>query len=717
MKRAGIKVSGMHCASCVSVIERGLKKLAGVKTVSANPVSGVVYITYDPEAVGKNEIEKTIISMGYGVSDADGGEVVSDAKKTAALLIFASVFTVPVFVLSMFFHGAFGENTGWVLMALAAPVQFYAGARFYRGAWAALKSFSAGMDTLVALGTSAAYFYSVYLALSGEKHHFYFETSAVLITAVLFGKYLEELAKKSSYSAVKKLLSMGPKYTVVIRDGKEITTESSLIMEGDVIILKAGERAPADGVVEEGFTSMDESILTGEAVPVEKKPGAFISGGSVNSNSLIKYRAVRPGSDTAVTRIAALIEEAQAKKPPVAVFVDRVSSVFTPVIVAVSGVVFMLWFFAADSGLTTALLNSVAVLVAACPCALGLATPAAVMSATALGAKHGIFVRDGAALEALSKARHVVFDKTGTLTEGKPVVTGAESAAGLDEKEMLVIAASLEKNSPHPLATAILAYAASKGAGPQETERLTVKPGVGVAGSVGGREYMIGSHSLVSEMGGTAKNNELIQSGLRYQSEGKSVAYLFCGNECIGVIAAIDLLKSSSAEAVLRLKASGRNVHMLTGDNRDAALRVGAAAGINEGNIISGASPGKKAEIVSSFRAGGGVAYIGDGINDAPALSAASAGIALGAGSDAAVEAGGIVLVRSDPLDAARAIRLSEIAMKKIRQNLLWAFVYNVSIVPVAALGFLNPMLAGAAMALSSVSVAVNSMLLGKEKI
>ncbi len=717
MKKTNIKISGMHCASCVSVIERGLKKIKGVESASVSLASKAAYVVYDPALLGEDVLEKTIVSRGYGV--VKGGEDVSGAEilKIRGLLFFSAAFTIPVFVLSMFFHGVFGHYTGWVLMALAAPVQFYAGTRFYRGAWGSLKNFSAGMDTLVALGTSAAYFYSVYLVLTGEAHHLYFETSAVLITVILFGRYLEEQAKSSSYSSIKKLLNLQPKEAVVIREGKEILTESSLILEGDIVILKAGGRAPADGIVTEGFTSMDESILTGEAMPVEKKPGDFVAGGSVNSNGFIKYRAVRPGYDTAVTRIAGLIEEAQAKKPPVAAFADRVSSVFVPVIILISAAVFLLWYFAAGIGVTGALLNSVAVLVAACPCALGLATPAAVMSATALGAKHGIFVRDGAALEALSKVKHVVFDKTGTLTEGKPVVTDVQQASNIEAKEMLRIAASLEKNSPHPLASAVLNHASAQGVEAGEAEGLIVKPGSGVTGKVDGRDYMIGSYSVVSGIQGAVKNSVLIKAGMIYQNEGKSVIYLFDGLECIGVIACRDTVKVSSAAAVAGLKAAGKTVHMLTGDNPDAAFFAGMALGIEKENITAGASPEKKAEVTAGLREDGGAAFIGDGINDAPALSAASAGIALGAGSDVAVEAGGIVLIKSDPLDAARAIRLSEIAMRKIKQNLFWAFIYNVSIVPLAALGFLNPMLAGAAMALSSVSVVINSMMLGKARV
>ena len=699
----------------MSVIERGLKKLPGVDRASVNLASKSASVVYDPGLLDEAALEKTIKSRGYGV--VKRGDSDSEIKKIKSILIFSAVFTVPVFIFSMFLHGVFGAASGWVLFALASPVQFYAGARFYRGAWGSLKNLSAGMDTLVALGTSAAYFYSVYLLIAGEAHHLYFETSSVLITVILFGRYLEERAKSSSYSAIKKLLELQPKTAVVIRDGKEMTVESVSIEQGDIIILRPGERAPADGTVSEGYTSMDESVLTGESMPVEKKPGDSVAGGSVNSNTLIKYRAVRPGYDTAVSRIAALIEEAQANKPPSAAFADRVSSVFVPVIMAISVSVFLLWYFAAGDVLSSALLKAVAVLVAACPCALGLATPAAVMSATALGAKHGIFVRDGAALEALAKVKHIIFDKTGTLTEGRPSVTDALTDGGFDKNEMIRIAASLEKHSPHPLASAVLKYAASLGIEPEDASDLKVIPGSGVSGGFKGAEYLLGSFSVIKGTHGAIKNTSLIQEALKLQSEGKSVIYLFRGTVCMGVIAARDALKQSAAAAVAGLKAASKTVHMLTGDNRDTAMHAGIALGIEEENITAGASPEKKAEAVSRLRADGGAAFIGDGINDAPALSAASAGIAVGAGSDVAVEAGGIVLVKSDPLDAARAIRLSELAMKKIKQNLFWAFIYNVSIVPLAALGFLNPMLAGAAMALSSVSVVLNSMLLGKARI
>ena len=602
----------------------------------------------------------------------------------------------------------------YLLWFLATPVQFYVAKDMYVSAFKALKNFNANMDSLVVLGTSSAYFYSVFLVLTHD-HHNYFETGAVLITVVILGRYLEALAKRKTGQAIEKLMKLSPSNAAVIRDGNESVISIDDIRIGDTVIVRPGEKIPVDGTVTEGSSKVDESMITGESVPVSKKEGAKVIGATINQFGVIKFRAEKIGADTVLSRIIKLVEDAQSKKAPIQRYADLISSYFVPAVLGIALVTFITW-LALGYEFNFTIMTAVSVLVVACPCALGLATPTAIMVGSGIGAKYGILFKGGDSLETAHRLKNIVFDKTGTLTIGRPVVTDMIS---LDSKNnMMLLAASLEKNSEHSLAKAILEKA--RGELLYAAKDVQAVSGHGITGLIEGTHYYLGNSALM-QMNGinisthSEKINEL-------EKEGKTVVTLASESGVLGIIAIADDVKETAAEAVADLKKAGHKIFMITGDNKTAAEYIGNILRIDE--VYARTLPENKSEIVKKIKESGPTAMIGDGINDSPALAEADIGIAMGSGTDVAIETGDIVLMRNDLKDISKAIRLSRLTMNRIRLNMFWALFYNVLGIPVAAGVFyawtgwlLSPMIAGTAMALSSVSVVTSSLLLRYKKL
>jgi Cu+-exporting ATPase len=605
------------------------------------------------------------------------------------------------------------------LFLLVTPVQFIGGRSFYVGAWNAVRSRSINMDFLIALGTSVAYFYSVavlffpeVLPVKVEERDVYFEVSAVIIAFVLLGKYMEEIIKKRSSAAVRKLLDLKPAAACVIRGGQEMEVPAESILVEEVFVIRPGNRIPTDGVVVEGASSVDESMLTGESMPVDKKPGTAVIGGTVNRAGMLHCRATRVGADTALAQIIKLVEEAQSSSAQIQRLADQVTAYFVPAVVAVALLAFFGWWLAGN--FPQGLLAFIAVLIISCPCALGVATPAALMVGVGKGAEGGILIRGAEVLERAQKLTTIVFDKTGTLTKGEPSVTDIVAIGGQTESEALQLAASVEAGSEHPLGEAIVRGAAHRSLPLLKVEHFEAIPGHGIRGRVEGIHVLLGNRRLFQREGVDAGPAEAAM--VRLESEGKTAMLIAKGGALAGVIAVADTLKPEAAEAVAALAREGVEVVMLTGDNERTAQAIARQLGI--GNVIAEVLPADKAKVVGDLQAKGkSVAMVGDGVNDAPALATADIGIAIGSGSDVAKETGGIILVRDDVRDVVSAIRLSKATMGKIKQNLFWAFIYNAVGIPVAALGLLNPIIAAAAMALSSLSVIVNSALLKRMKL
>ncbi len=756
-----LAVAGMTCASCVMVVEKTLSKLPGVKSAVVNLALETATVEVDPTVVGPDELISAIEGAGYHAtlkvetaSFADHGaeqraEQERHLKAERGMFYFALAFAIPVFIISMvppFMESVPTAVAGWLTSTfggmwepmmvhkylaflLSTPVQFIAGARFYRGFWHAIKNRTGNMDTLIALGTSAAYFYSVAAtfvpALSAEP--VFYETSALLITFVMLGKLLEARAKGRTSDAIKKLMGLAPKTARIVRGGAEVDLPVEQVVVGDVVVVRPGEKVPVDGALIEGHSSVDESMLTGESIPVEKNVGDSVIGATINKLGSFRFRATKVGSDTALAQIVKLVEDAQGSKAPVQRFADRISAVFVPAVVGASVLTFLVWllvvpnfvdaaFYATATPFIKALLAGTAVIVVACPCALGLATPTAIMVGTGKGAENGILIKTGEALETAYKLKAIVFDKTGTLTNGRPVVTNVELADGHDKERVFKLAAALERNSEHPLAEAIVAHAKAIGVDLPEVDGFSAIPGHGVEGSVAGMRVAFGNRKLMArENIDISKFEERISA---LEGEGKTVMLVGVGgNKLAGMIAVADTLKENSREAVDRLTKMGVEVFMITGDNRRTAEAIAAQAGITSDHVLAEVLPEHKAEEVAKLQESGlTVAMVGDGINDTPALAQADVGIAMGAGTDVAIETGGIVLIKNDLRDVVTAIELSRATMRKIRQNFFWALGYNTLGIPVAALGLLRPELAGAAMALSSVSVVTSSLMLRRFK-
>ena len=722
-----LEIKGMHCASCATLIQKGLLKKEGVKDANVNYSTARASITFDDSQVSIPDLLKIVEDKGYSASELNNKSSIVDLHKEDMLklrnkLFISSLFAIPAFIIGMVFMwlNIMLPYSDYILWILATPIQFYIGWEFYRGAWISLKNKSANMDSLIALGTSAAYFFSVYSLLFLENSAQYFETSAILITLVILGKYLEASAKRKTNDAIGALINLAPKQAVVIREDKELVISVDDVRVGDIVLVKPGEKVPVDGIIVEGKSSIDESMITGESLPIDKEKDAQVFAATINRFGSFKFKASKVGKDTTLSKIIKLVEDAQGRKAPIQRFADMISSYFVPVVIFIAIITLLVWSVFLGKEFSFALLAAVSVLVIACPCALGLATPAAIMVGTGKGAKEGILIKGGDALETTYKLNYVIFDKTGTITEGRPVVTDFINLSLLEDQEILSACGSLESKSEHPLAQAVSSFVLEKNIVLANVSEFEADPGHGIKGLVNEKEYFVGSPKLMLKrnisLDDVSKQVELLES------QGKTVILFSDSNKVLGLFAIADKIRDSSFEAVSKLKKLGIEVYLITGDNKRAAEFVAKQAGID--NVFSEVLPSEKADYVKLLQKKGFVAMVGDGINDAPALAQADIGIAMGSGTDVAVEAGDIVLMRNDPLQVYRAIVLSRKTMRKIKQNMFWALFYNILGIPIAAgaLYFvtgwlLSPIIAGAAMALSSVSVLLNSLLLKYSKL
>ncbi len=718
-----LRVEGMTCASCVSRVEKALKKVPGVTDATVNLATEVatLHAAGDVTEAALAAVRKA----GYEATvRVEGGSAAAPPSHEGWQVALAVMLSAPL-ALPMF-AGLFGQHwmlPAWSQLALATVVQFHFGARFYVGGWKALRAGAGNMDLLVALGTSAAYFLSVYLMFAQDGvQHLYFEAAAVVITLVRLGKWLEARAKRQTTAAIRALAALRPERARVIREGVERELAVDAVRVGDLVVILPGERMPVDAVVTEGDSHADEALITGESLPVAKHPGSRLTAGAVNGEGRLVARTTAIGAETILARIIRNVESAQAAKAPIQRLVDRVSEVFVPVIIGIAVLTLVAWGLV-NGNWEQAILNAVAVLVIACPCALGLATPTAIMAGTGVAARHGILIKDAEALEHAHAVRVVAFDKTGTLTEGKPTLVAAletlgdrppvsHAATGGLSPKVLRLAAAVQRGSDHPLARAVVSAAEQAGLEvPAATGARTV-PGRGVEATVEGQRLAIASDRWAEELQATGRDG-LLEAVRRLQDEGRTVSWLIELGEApraLGVMGFGDTVKPGAAELVRKLRALGVRSILLTGDNAGAAKAAASALGIDD--VRANVLPEDKASAVTALRSEGVVAMVGDGINDAPALAAADEGIAIGSGTDVAMHTAGITLMRGDPTLVADALEISRRTYAKIRQNLFWAFIYNLVGVPLAAFGLLNPMLAGAAMALSSVSVVGNALLL-----
>ncbi|MFC6336796.1 heavy metal translocating P-type ATPase [Pseudomonas sp. CCM 7891] len=712
-----LPIGGMTCASCAGRVERALGKVPGVQSVSVNLANERAHV----EVLGQLDpgiLIAAVDKAGY-TATLPQSEKATQASQEQRLqyerwsLLLAILLALPL-VLPMLVQpfGLHWMLPAWVQFALATPVQFIFGARFYIAAWKAVRVGAGNMDLLVAIGTSAGYGLSIYqwlTAPSGSMPHLYFEASAVVIALVLLGKYLESRAKRQTASAIRALEALRPERAIQVIDGREQNVAISALRLNDLVLVKPGERFPVDGEVVEGQSHADEALISGESLPVPKQPGDSVTGGAINGEGRLLVRTLALGAESVLARIIRLVEEAQAAKAPIQKLVDKVSQVFVPAVLVLALATLVGWWLY-GAPLETALINAVAVMVIACPCALGLATPTAIMAGTGVAARHGILIKDAEALERAHQVSAVVFDKTGTLTSGTPKIAHSSAMDG-NEALLLQQAGALQRGSEHPLAKAVLDACDAQGLDVADVSASQSLTGRGIAGTLDGRRLALGNRRLLEDTGLSA--GDLASSASAWEAEGRTLSWLIEQSpqpRVLGLFAFGDTLKPGALEAVQQLKTRHISSHLLTGDNRGSARVVAEALGIDD--VHAEVLPADKAAIVVELKKTGVVAMVGDGINDAPALAAADIGIAMGGGTDVAMHAAGITLMRGDPRLVSAALEISRKTYGKIRQNLFWAFVYNLIGIPLAAFGLLNPVLAGAAMALSSVSVVCNALLL-----
>lgn len=732
MDVAEFTITGMTCAACSSRIEKVLNKMEGVVNANVNLAMETATVTYNPAGLTAGEIAKRVEKIGYEAElkqeqeEVDHREVAIQKQKRK--FIISAILSLPLFY-TMVGHFSFTSfiympdffMNPWFQFALATPVQFIIGWQFYVGAYKSLRNKSANMDVLVSLGTSAAYFYSLYESIRSIGHqghdvHLYYETSAVLITLILLGKLFEAKAKGRSSDAIKKLMGLQAKTAVVERDGKEQVVAIAEVLVGDFILVKPGEKVPVDGEIIEGRSAVDESMLTGESLPVDKSVGDTVVGATINKNGFLKIRATKVGKDTALAQIVKVVEQAQGSKAPIQRLADRISGIFVPVVVSIAVVTFIVWYFLVDQGNFAAALQSmIAVLVIACPCSLGLATPTSIMAGSGRAAEYGVLFKGGEHLEATHKIDTVLLDKTGTVTNGKPILTDVEPVSAWTEDEFLRLVAAAEKNSEHPLAQAIVQGAEEKDVALSKTDSFLVQPGFGIEAEIDGRKLLIGTRKLLMKHYVFVEESHLgkVQS---LEESGKTAMLVAIDGSFAGIVAVADTIKESSQAAIERLQNMGIEVWMITGDNEHTAKAIAAQVGIQ--HVIAEVLPEQKAaEVKKLQQQGKQVAMVGDGINDAPALATANIGMAIGTGTDVAMEAADITLMRGDLNSIADAVLMSKLTVRNIKQNLFWALGYNTLGIPIAAFGLLEPWVAGAAMAFSSVSVVLNALRLQRVKL
>ena len=736
-------VSGMTCVACVDRVEKALANVPGVVSANVNLASEKATVEYI-EGTRFSELKRAVAEAGYQLSpEAQTEEYITstarrELRNVRNMLVLAVILGVTIMAL-MWVPSFAGKP--YLLWALATPVQFWAGWRFYRGAWGALKHRTTDMNTLIAVGTSAAYVYSVIAVLfpglftaGGLEPQLYFDTSAMIIALILLGRYFESRARGQTTEAIKKLIGLQPKMAVVTRDGKEQEIPVEEVRVGDLVLVRPGDRVPVDGIIQQGYSSIDESMITGESIPVDKKAGDGVIGATINRMGSFLFEAEKVGKDTALARIIRLVEEAQGSKAPVQRLADVIASYFVPIVISIAIVTFIVWYFAGPPPVITfALLNFIAVLIIACPCALGLATPTAIMVGTGKGAEYGVLIRSAESLERAGKIKTVLLDKTGTLTRGEPEVTDIIAATHSSPEEVLQWAASAEYGSEHPLGKAIVRSAQDKGLPVIPFTTFNAIPGLGVAASLNGKNVLLGNLRLMTERG--IPLNGLHERAEDLKEKGKTVMFLGSDNRVVGIIALADTIKPGAGETVRHLHRMGIEVGMITGDNKNTAQAIAREVGIDR--VLAEVLPEHKAQEVKKLQDEGNVvAMVGDGINDAPALAQADIGIAIGTGTDVAMETGDITLIRGELGGIVTAISLGKRTMRTIKQNLFWAFAYNTTLIPVAAgvlyvafgqagvpsglnyvlgdYGFLNPILAAAAMAASSLTVVLNSLRLSR---